>query len=156
MLCVYDVRTSQETRLWASIICYVDSFICYVYMMFVRHRKHMWASIVCYGDSLICYVYMMFVRHRKHAYGPPSSVTRIASYVMCIWCSYVTENAPLGLHRLLRGQLICYVHMMFDPHRKHTYRPPSFVNGNSFAFLYVDHMNTCQETHLRLHGHLRR
>jgi hypothetical protein len=40
-----------ETYLRASTVCYGDSYIFYMEMMFVRHRKHILASTACYGDN---------------------------------------------------------------------------------------------------------
>jgi hypothetical protein len=50
-----DVRTSQETHLWASTACYDDSVIClYVDHFRTLKEKHLPASMACYGDSFTC------------------------------------------------------------------------------------------------------
>jgi hypothetical protein len=41
---------------------------------------------------------MLFLPHRKHAYKPPWLVTGIALFLICRWCSFLTENTPIGLH----------------------------------------------------------
>jgi hypothetical protein len=67
-LYVHDVRTSQDTHLWASTACYGDNFTflyvddvraCYgdnftfLYVDDVRTSQdtHLWASTACYGDN---------------------------------------------------------------------------------------------------------
>jgi hypothetical protein len=49
---VDDIRTSQETHLWASRTCYRNSFT-FLYVNDVRtsQETHLWASKICYRNS---------------------------------------------------------------------------------------------------------
>jgi hypothetical protein len=49
LLYVDDVRTSQETHLWASAPCYGDSFTL-LYLDNVRTSQGAYASTACYRD----------------------------------------------------------------------------------------------------------
>jgi hypothetical protein len=74
-----DVRTPQDTPLWASTASYKDSFIFYMQMMFVLHRKHAYGLPRPVTEiDLLFYMQMMFVLHRIYLYGPPRPVTKIA------------------------------------------------------------------------------
>jgi hypothetical protein len=74
---VDDVRTSQETHLWASTACYRDSFtVLYVDDVRTSQETHLWAYMACYGDSLP--VYVQILPYNKHIYGLPRPVTGIA------------------------------------------------------------------------------
>jgi hypothetical protein len=46
LTCLYvdDVRTSQETQVWAYTTCYGDNFNFEVYMLFVHRKKHTYKS----------------------------------------------------------------------------------------------------------------
>jgi hypothetical protein len=82
-----DVRTSQETQLWASTACCEDGFTLNMKMMFVLHRKQLWASTAFYGDSFNFYMDMMFAPHRKHNCVPPRPVTGSALlHFLCCLC----------------------------------------------------------------------
>jgi hypothetical protein len=61
-LFVDDVRTSQETPLWASTACYGDSFT-FLYVAGVRilQETHIWASAACYGDWLYFLLLVFYV-----------------------------------------------------------------------------------------------
>jgi hypothetical protein len=52
--CLYvdDVRTSKETNLGSSVVCYADSsiFLC-IDGVRTSVETHLWASTACYGDS---------------------------------------------------------------------------------------------------------
>jgi hypothetical protein len=53
VLCVDDVRYSQETHLWASTACYADAFnSLYVEDVCASQEAYLEAFTVCYGDSL--------------------------------------------------------------------------------------------------------
>jgi hypothetical protein len=105
LLSIYaDIRTSQETHLWACTVCYGDSYtFLYVHDVRTSQEKHLWASTVCCGDSYTFLYVHMSVPHRKHTYGPPRSVTGIAILSCMYICSYLTGNTPLGLHGPLPG-----------------------------------------------------
>jgi hypothetical protein len=51
-LCIDDVRTSQETYLWASTAYYGDTFT-FLYVDDVRtsQETYLWASTACYGHN---------------------------------------------------------------------------------------------------------
>jgi hypothetical protein len=47
-----DIRSSQETLLRASTVCYGDSFTSsYVDGVHTSQETHLWATTTCYGDS---------------------------------------------------------------------------------------------------------
>jgi hypothetical protein len=52
---VDDVRTSQETHLWAFTACYGDSFTCLYVDVHTSQETHLWASKACYGESCAFY-----------------------------------------------------------------------------------------------------
>jgi hypothetical protein len=55
------VRTSQETRLWASPAFYGNSFISlYVDDLRTSQERHLWASTASYGDNCT-YVYIYYI-----------------------------------------------------------------------------------------------
>jgi hypothetical protein len=86
-----DVRTRKETHLWTSTACYRDSFIFYMQIIFIPHRKHLWNFSACYRDSFNVYIQMMVISHRKHLWTS-MPVTEIALLFTCRWCSYLTGN----------------------------------------------------------------
>jgi hypothetical protein len=52
LLCADDVRTSQETYVWASTAVYGDSFtFLYVDGVRISQEAQLWESTNCYGDS---------------------------------------------------------------------------------------------------------
>jgi hypothetical protein len=54
---VDDVRTSQETHLWASMASYKDKLaFCYVYDVRTSDEIYLWASVACYMDSFTFYM----------------------------------------------------------------------------------------------------
>jgi hypothetical protein len=56
LLYVDDVRTSQETHLWASVARYEDSFtIVYVDDARTSQETHLWASTACYRHNFTLY-----------------------------------------------------------------------------------------------------
>jgi hypothetical protein len=55
VLYVNDVRTSQETHVWASMSCYGIALSFYMLMMFVPHKNHKPPSSVT-GTALLFYV----------------------------------------------------------------------------------------------------
>jgi hypothetical protein len=62
ILYVDDVCTSQETHLWASTACYVDSFtLLYVDDVRTSQERHLWASTACYGHSFAVAVILVYV-----------------------------------------------------------------------------------------------
>jgi predicted RNA-binding Zn ribbon-like protein len=71
-LYVVNIRSSQETRLWASMACYGDSYT-FLYVVSIRSSQEtrLWVSMASYGDSYTFYMWLVFVAHRKHAYGSP-------------------------------------------------------------------------------------
>jgi hypothetical protein len=73
--------------------CYRDSFT-FLYVDDVRtsQETHLWASRPDTGVALSFYMYMLFVPHRKHSFEPPRPVTGIALLFICRWCSYLTGN----------------------------------------------------------------
>jgi hypothetical protein len=49
---VDDIRTSQETHVWASTACYGDSFnFLYVDDVCTSQETRLWSSTACHGDS---------------------------------------------------------------------------------------------------------
>jgi hypothetical protein len=77
---VDDVRTSEETHLWAFSACYGDTFtFLYVYDVRASQETHLCDSTACYEDSFIFYI-----RRR---------------------CSYHRGNICMCLLYLLRGYL---------------------------------------------------
>jgi hypothetical protein len=88
--------------------------------MLVPQRKHLWASTACYGDSF-AFLYVDHVRTSQETHlWAPRSVTEIA--------------------------LPSYMYMMLVPHKKHLWASTACY-GDSFTFLYVDHVRTSHETH---------
>jgi hypothetical protein len=76
LLYVYNVRTSQET--------------------------HLWASAASYGYGCNFYMYMVFVPHRRHTYGLLQPLMGMALPFICIRCFYLSGDTSMGLCSLLR------------------------------------------------------
>jgi hypothetical protein len=74
---VADVRTSQETHVWATTGCYGD-----VADVRTSQETHVWATTGCYGDSFM-FIYVADVR--------------------------TSQETRVGHHGLLRGQLDVYI-----------------------------------------------
>jgi hypothetical protein len=72
-----NVRTSQETHLWAFTVYYVDSF------------------------TSLC-MYMMIVPHRKHTYWHPRSITGIALFYYVRRCWRMVSSGMLRRVALVR------------------------------------------------------
>jgi hypothetical protein len=63
---------------------------------------------------------MMFVPRTKHTYGPPRPVTGVSFTFECRLCSYLTENTPMRLHGLSRGDIyIIHVDDVLTSHETH-------------------------------------
>jgi hypothetical protein len=76
---VDDDLTSQQAR--ASIVCYWDGFTClYVDDVRTSQETRLWASTARYVEALHFYMYTMFLPHRKHSYGSPLPVAGIALF----------------------------------------------------------------------------
>jgi hypothetical protein len=72
------VRISQERHLWASTACYGVSFT-FLYVDDVCTSLETRMGLHClFRVSFTCYMYLMFVPHKKHTYGTPRSVTVMA------------------------------------------------------------------------------
>jgi hypothetical protein len=82
--------------------CYGDTFnFLYVDDVRTSQETHLWASTSCYGDTLTILYVDDVVPHKKHIYGLPRPVTGIALLFIFIRCSYLTRNNLIGLHGLL-------------------------------------------------------
>jgi hypothetical protein len=85
--------------------------------LLVPHRKHVRAYTTCYGYSFTLSYGDDVRSSQEHAYGPPRSVTEMT--------------------------LLCYMWMMFIPHRKLTYGPPRSVTEIALLFkmqiMFVPH-----------------
>jgi hypothetical protein len=73
-----SVWASPETHILTSTACYVDRFPCYMYMMFLPHRKHSWASTTCYWESFT-FLYIDDVRTSQEAHASTA----------CYWDSFI-------------------------------------------------------------------
>jgi hypothetical protein len=83
ILHVDNVRTSQETHLWASMACYGNSFTTlHVDNVRTSQETHLWASMVCYGVSFT----ILHVDNVR-----------------------TSQETPVGLHGLLRGELCSFL-----------------------------------------------
>jgi hypothetical protein len=57
LLYIDDVRTSQETYLWASTDGYGNSFmLLYIDDVRISQEAYLWASTACYGDRFTFYM----------------------------------------------------------------------------------------------------
>jgi hypothetical protein len=74
---IYDVSTSQETHLWASMAYYGDLYFTFIYIYIyiydvcTSQETHMGLHGLLWWSLLYLYIYVMFEPHRKHTYGPP-------------------------------------------------------------------------------------
>jgi hypothetical protein len=96
-LYVGDVRTWQETYLWASTGCYGNNFT-FLYVDSVR------------------------MSHETYLTSLHGLLRGELYFLISRWCSHLTGNILMGLHGLLRIALFhmyIYIYMMFVPHRKH-------------------------------------
>jgi hypothetical protein len=73
-----DVHTAQETHLWASTSCYVDTFT-FLYVDDVRtlQETHVWAFMACFRDGFT-FIYVDDVR--------------------------ASQETPMGLYGLVQGR----------------------------------------------------
>jgi hypothetical protein len=109
----FESRLSRQCGILNISVCYWKSFTFlyeHVDGVSASLRKHLWASTVCYIDSFTSYIYMTFVPQSKHArastanmHGSPRSVKEITLLFICRLCSYLTENTFRGLNSLLQG-----------------------------------------------------
>jgi hypothetical protein len=86
-VCADDVRTSQETHLWASTACYMDGFT-FLYVDDVRtsQETHLWSSTACYRDGFtflyaddVCtflYLYSTLIRKYRECFNLKSHFRR--------------------------------------------------------------------------------
>jgi hypothetical protein len=100
---VYDILTSQETRMDLHGLLREQLYfpIC---RLCSYHRGNTYGPPrTVTGIATLFYMWMMFVSHKKHTYEPPRPVTGIALlyYVYMIFLPH--RNHTLGLHGLLRG-----------------------------------------------------
>jgi hypothetical protein len=83
LLYVVDVRSSQETRLWASTAFYGDGVtILYVGDVRTSQETHLRASTACYGDGIT---------------------------ILYVDDVHTSQETPTGLHGLLRGWLHYFI-----------------------------------------------
>jgi hypothetical protein len=73
---MWDPR--RITTIRASTTCYRNSFTFLYVDLRTLQETHLWASTAGYGDSFTVYIQVIFVPHRKDTYGPPRPVTEIA------------------------------------------------------------------------------
>jgi hypothetical protein len=108
-LYVYYIRTSQGKHSSTSTAWYRSSFIFYMKMMFIPHRRNThWHSRPFTGVALLFYMKMLFIPHRRNTHRHP------------------------GLLALLFSK-----EMSFVPHRKHS-STSAVCSGTARSVWYFD------------------
>jgi hypothetical protein len=101
-----DIRTSQETYIWASMACYGDRFNFYMQIIFVPHRKDTYRPLwPVTGIALLSYM-QMIVPHRKLTYRPPRPDTGI-DLKMLYSVKYVWSMMSLDWFQVLPPLQLC-------------------------------------------------
>jgi hypothetical protein len=87
------------TTVYTSKVYYVDSFIFYMKIIFVPHRKHLYDSTTCYGDSFnFCFILPLSTAAIYMHNGAPQRTSSVYFPV--------TGNGPLALSSVIVRQKI--------------------------------------------------